>query len=82
MQEALLRAWRSRDVLKNPGAARARPLTIVRREHARLYERKRLELVPLDDVAQTRQAAGPQSRKAIFTRCARQAISEIANRVS
>lgn len=49
VQEALLRAWRSRDTLKDRAAARAWLLTIVRREHARLYERKRLELVSLDD---------------------------------
>jgi RNA polymerase sigma-70 factor (ECF subfamily) len=49
VQEALLRAWRSRDALKDPRAARPWLLTIVRREHARLYERKRLELVPLDE---------------------------------
>jgi RNA polymerase sigma-70 factor (ECF subfamily) len=49
VQEALLRAWRSRDALKDQTAARAWLLTIVRREHARLYERKRLELVALDD---------------------------------
>jgi RNA polymerase sigma-70 factor, ECF subfamily len=53
VQEALLRAWRSRDALKDPGAARPWLLTIVRREHARLYERKRLELVSLDDVVET-----------------------------
>ncbi len=49
VQESLLRAWRSRDALKDRGAARSWLLTIVRREHARLYERKRLELVPLDE---------------------------------
>ena len=49
VQEALLRAWRSRDALKDPAAARPWLLTIVRREHARLYERKRLELVTLDE---------------------------------
>src|SRR6202050_432430 len=49
VQESLLRAWRSRDALKDPAAARPWLLTIVRREHARLYERKRLELVSLDD---------------------------------
>jgi RNA polymerase sigma-70 factor (ECF subfamily) len=49
VQESLLRAWRSRDALKDPAAARAWLLTIVRREHARLYERKRLELVALED---------------------------------
>jgi RNA polymerase sigma-70 factor (ECF subfamily) len=52
VQEALLRAWRSRDALKEPSAARAWLLTIVRREHARLYERKRLELVSLDEAAE------------------------------
>jgi RNA polymerase sigma-70 factor (ECF subfamily) len=49
VQEALLRAWRSREALKDQRAARPWLLTIVRREHARLYERKRLELVSLDD---------------------------------
>jgi len=58
VQESLLRAWRSRQALKDPSAARAWLLTIVRREHARLYERKRLELVPLDEAVET--AAGPQ----------------------
>ena len=52
VQEALLRAWRSRDALKETTAARAWLLTIVRREHARLYERKRLELVCLDEAAE------------------------------
>jgi len=58
VQESLLRAWRSRDALKDPGAARAWLLTIVRREHARLYERKRLELVSLDEAVETH--AGPR----------------------
>ena len=52
VQEALLRAWRSRDALKDLSCARAWLLTIVRREHARLYERKRLELVGLNDVTE------------------------------
>src|SRR2546429_8014566 len=58
VQEALLRAWRSREALKDPSAARAWLLTIVRREHARLYQRKRLELVSLDEVMETQ--ASPQ----------------------
>jgi RNA polymerase sigma-70 factor (ECF subfamily) len=49
VQESLLRAWRSRDALKDPACSRAWLLTIVRREHARLFERKRLELVSLND---------------------------------
>jgi len=52
VQESLLRAWRSRDALKDPACARAWLLTIVRREHARLYERKRLELVSLNDASE------------------------------
>ncbi|MBV8784248.1 MAG: sigma-70 family RNA polymerase sigma factor [Gammaproteobacteria bacterium] len=56
VQESLLRAWRSRESLKDTGAARPWLLTIVRREHARLYERKRLELVPLEEIAETHAA--------------------------
>jgi RNA polymerase sigma-70 factor (ECF subfamily) len=47
VQEALLRAWRSRAELKDEAALRSWLLTIVRREHARLYERKRLEMTNL-----------------------------------
>ncbi len=50
VQEALLRAWKSRGELREAEAARPWLLTIVRREHARLYERRRLELSNLDDV--------------------------------
>src|SRR6202521_820858 len=53
VQEGRRRAWRSRDALKDPSAARPWLLTIVRREHARLYERERLELVSLDEVVET-----------------------------
>ena len=62
VQEALLRTWRSRKALKDTGAARAWLLTIVRREHARLYERKRLELVPLDELTEIQ--AGPRPAEA------------------
>src|SRR4029077_10750208 len=58
VQEALLRAWRSRDALKDPSAARPWLLTIVRREHARTYERKRRALVSLDEVVETRASPG------------------------
>ena len=60
VQEALLRAWRSRDALKDPSAARPWLLTIVRREHARLYERKRLELVSLDDATEIAPSPGTE----------------------
>lgn len=50
VQETLLRAWRSMDGLKDELAAKHWLLTIARREHARLYERKRHETVNIDDL--------------------------------
>jgi RNA polymerase sigma-70 factor (ECF subfamily) len=50
VQEALLRAWRSRESLADAAAAKPWLLTIIRREHARLFERKRHETVPLDEL--------------------------------
>jgi RNA polymerase sigma-70 factor (ECF subfamily) len=48
VQETLLRAWRAQDELRDEKAMRAWLCTIVRREHARLYERKRLTTVDVD----------------------------------
>jgi RNA polymerase sigma-70 factor (ECF subfamily) len=50
VQEALLRAWRSRNTLGSQDSAKQWLLTIVRREHARLYERKRLKTVQVDEL--------------------------------
>ncbi len=50
VQETMLRAWRARNELRNTTAIRPWLLTIVRRENARLYERKRLPTVDLDEV--------------------------------
>ena len=50
VQETLIRAWKSRDELKDPAAARPWLFTIARREHARLYERKRLPTVDVAEV--------------------------------
>jgi len=50
VQEAFLRAWRSRESLADAAAAKPWLLTIIRREHARLFERKRHETVPLDEL--------------------------------
>ncbi len=52
VQEALLRAWRARAELKEGAAARHWLLTIVRREHARLYERKRLVTVDVTEIVE------------------------------
>ena len=51
VQETLLRAWLSLDALTDDGAVKPWLLTIARREHARLYERKRLETVDVDALA-------------------------------
>ncbi|MDJ0740646.1 MAG: sigma-70 family RNA polymerase sigma factor [Gammaproteobacteria bacterium] len=44
VQETFLRAWRSRSDLRDSRAARAWLYTILRNEHARLYERQRPEV--------------------------------------
>lgn len=49
VQETMLRAWKNLDSLREAAAAKPWLLTILRREHARLYERKRLDLVELDE---------------------------------
>jgi RNA polymerase sigma-70 factor (ECF subfamily) len=50
VQETFLRAWRAIDSLADPEATRSWLFAIARREHARLYELKRLTTVPLDDL--------------------------------
>jgi RNA polymerase sigma-70 factor (ECF subfamily) len=50
VQETYMRAWRSLDDLRDTAAAKAWLITILRREHARLFERKRLDVEPIDDV--------------------------------
>lgn len=45
VQETLLRAWRSQGQLREAGAFKGWLITTLRREHARIYERKRLERV-------------------------------------
>ena len=48
VQESLLRAWKSFDSLEDEGKARSWLLTIVRRELARSFEKKRPELADVD----------------------------------
>lgn len=51
MQEVWLRAWRSFDSLHDRNAARPWLLTIARRELARVFERKRLNTVDIDELS-------------------------------
>ena len=48
VQETMIRAYRSLDQLRDAGSAKHWLFTIVRREHARTFERKRLETVDID----------------------------------
>ncbi len=57
VQEAMLRAWKSFDSLADEGKAKAWLLTIVRREFARSFERKRLELSDVDALVAVESAA-------------------------
>ncbi|MFA6231430.1 MAG: sigma-70 family RNA polymerase sigma factor [Rhodanobacter sp.] len=49
VQETMLRAWKSLDALREAEAAKPWLLTILRREHARLHERRQLDTVELND---------------------------------
>ncbi len=50
VQEAMLRAWKSLESLRDDDAAKQWLLTIVRRETARYFERKRLDTVDVDNL--------------------------------
>jgi RNA polymerase sigma-70 factor (ECF subfamily) len=56
VQEALLRAWKSLDSLRDDAAAKHWLLTIVRRENARYFERRRLETVDIDNLTASQAA--------------------------
>ncbi|PJG60073.1 sigma-70 family RNA polymerase sigma factor [Aeromonas cavernicola] len=53
VQETFLRAWKAIDTLQDDKAAKGWLITILRRENARRFERKQLELVDLDDFPQS-----------------------------
>ena len=56
VQEALLRAWKSLESLRDDTSAKQWLLTIVRRENARYFERKRLETVDIDNLTASQSA--------------------------
>lgn len=76
VQEALLRAWRSLDGLRDDAAAKPWLLTIVRRENARYFARKRLETVDIDNLSPSQSAILVQTDDA-DTDSVRQAIFEL-----
>src|ERR1700722_15805665 len=50
VQESMLRAWKAQDTLLDERAAKPWLLTIIRREYARTFERKRLPTVDVDEL--------------------------------
>jgi RNA polymerase sigma-70 factor (ECF subfamily) len=50
VQETLLRAWKAQDSLLDEGAAKPWLLTIIRREYARSFERKRFVTVDVEEL--------------------------------
>jgi RNA polymerase sigma-70 factor, ECF subfamily len=50
VQETMLRAWKAQDSLLDESAAKPWFLTIIRREFARTFERKRLPTVNVDEL--------------------------------
>ena len=70
VQESLLRAWKSFDSLADEGKARAWLLTIVRRELARSFEKKRPELADVDALvaAESAMLAAPEDERVLEMR--------------
>jgi RNA polymerase sigma-70 factor (ECF subfamily) len=74
VQEAMLRAWKALDSLDDDARAKQWMLTIVRREHARTWERKRLEVTDIDALVEAEadalatedDAAVSEMREALF----------------
>lgn len=56
VQETMIRAFKAIDKLKDEGSVKIWLLTIARREHARLYERKRLETKDIEDLTHAESA--------------------------
>ncbi len=78
VQEALLRAWKSLDALRDDAAAKQWLLTIVRRENARYFERRRLETVDIDNLTASQSALLAEAPNDELTDL-REAIYELAD---
>lgn len=62
VQETFLRAWRALDALRENVAAKAWLNTILRREHARLYERKPMPTTDITELELPDHMPGPEHR--------------------
>jgi RNA polymerase sigma-70 factor (ECF subfamily) len=77
VQETCLRAWRGFDALRDGTAAKPWLFTILRREHARLYERKRPETVDVEEQALPESAAWADPERAGSDEEIRQAMMKL-----
>ena len=70
VQESMLRAWKSFDSLMDVHKAKAWLLTIVRREFARTFDKKRLELADLDALVAAESACSrrPTTSASLYAR--------------
>jgi RNA polymerase sigma-70 factor, ECF subfamily len=64
VQETFLRAWKALDSLQDVNAAKSWLITILRREHARTFERKRLPMTDIENVAVADQVDLPPEERA------------------
>lgn len=62
VQDTFLRAWRALDTLREVGAVKAWLITILRREHARLFERKAMPAEDIDELDLPDPQATPEHR--------------------
>ncbi len=66
VQETFVRAWKGLAALRDEKAAKSWLVTILRRENARLYERKRLEFADVEPFSVAdREELQPESRREI-----------------
>lgn len=60
VQECLLRAWRGLDSLREKAAAKTWLITILRHEHARLYQRKAMQTIDIEEIELGDGIPGPE----------------------
>lgn len=76
VQEAFTRAWKNLGSLRDVSAAKSWLYTIVRREHAREYERKRLDIDAGQDLDALADTGGPSVLDAMEMREALESLPE------
>jgi len=76
VQETFTRAWQGLDSLRDPKAVKGWLYTILRREHARLYERKRLEIDEHQELDDLEDPVGSSDYDSLDMRDALESLSE------